>query len=106
MITVVMRASVLTRAVWELKLAASAAAAAAVVVVVVVVVVTAAASVVVTATARLVQARQEGVSHGLLQVEALGRVVRHHLLHHVEKVLVVFALTHHVLLREGTGRRC
>lgn len=46
-----------------------------------------------------VEVGEEGVSHGLLQAEALGRVVLHHLLDQVKQLLVVLVLGQHVVLK-------
>lgn len=46
-----------------------------------------------------VEVGEEGVSHGLLQAEALGRVVLHHLLNQVKQLLVVLVLRQHVVLK-------
>lgn len=46
-----------------------------------------------------VEAGEEGMSHGLLQAEALGRVVLHHLLDQVKQLLVVLVLGQHVVLK-------
>lgn len=45
------------------------------------------------------EAGEEGMSHGLLQAEALGRVVLHHLLDQVKQLLVVLILRQHVVLK-------
>lgn len=49
-----------------------------------------------------VEAGEEGVSHGLLQAEALGRVVLHHLLDQVKQLLVALVLGQHVVLQGDT----
>lgn len=47
-----------------------------------------------------VEAGEEGVSHGLLQAEALGWVVLHHLLNQVKELVVVLVLRQHVVLKD------
>lgn len=46
----------------------------------------------------LLVAGEEGVLQGLLQTEALSRVILHHLFHQVKQLLVAFVLRHHVML--------
>lgn len=46
-----------------------------------------------------VEVGEEGVSHGLLQAQALGGVVLHHLLNQVKQLLVVLVLGQHVVLK-------
>lgn len=44
-------------------------------------------------------AGKKAVIEGLIQTEALGRVILQHLLYEVEQLLVVLALRHHVMLK-------
>lgn len=54
--------------------------------------------------AALAVAGEEGVMEGVLQTEALSRIILQHLLNEVKHLVVVFALRQHVLLMAKEGQ--